>query len=139
MSLLSITCRRFSVQCGILFLALAAAQFAFAYGPVGHEIVGAIADQRLAGTPAAEKIAALLDGLTLEKVATYPDEIRGWDKNGPDDPNTFHFSKHPKIDAQLHDYWHANPPTKDLNSPTPSHHWFQWHVRVMEPMMGRRR
>jgi hypothetical protein len=54
--------------------------------------VGAVADQRLAKTPVAQKIAALLDGLTLEGVSTYPDEIRGWDKNGHDDPNTFHFS-----------------------------------------------
>jgi len=116
----------FSVRVGILFLALFSARFTLGYGPVGHQIIGEIADQKLSGTPIAAKIATLLDGLTLEGVATYPDEIRGWDKNGPDDPNTFHFSRHPKIDAQLRDYWHANPPTKDLNSPTPSHHWFHY-------------
>ena len=109
-----------------MFFTLLASPIAFAYGPVGHQIVGAIADEKLAKTPAAEKIAALLDGLTLEGVSTYPDEIRGWDKAGPDDPNTFHFSRHPKIDAALREYWHANPPTKDLNSPTPSHHWFHY-------------
>src|ERR1051326_1118077 len=117
---------RCSARCGILFLALFTSRIALGYGPVGHEIVGAIADQKLAKTPAAQKVAALLDGLTLEKVSTYPDEIRGWDKNGPDDPNTFHVSSHPKIDAQLRAYWHANPPTKDLNSATPSHHWFHY-------------
>jgi hypothetical protein len=122
----SIVCVRFSVRLGILFLTLLAAQIAFSYGPVGHEIVGAIADQKLAHTPVGEKVTALLDGLTLEKVSNYPDEIRGWDKTGPDDPNTFHFSQHPKIDAQLRDFWHANPPTKDLNSATPSHHWFHY-------------
>jgi hypothetical protein len=37
------------------------------YGPLGHEIVGAIADERLADTPTAAKIYALLDGLTLER------------------------------------------------------------------------
>jgi hypothetical protein len=120
------TCRSFSVRLGILFLALFSAQIAFGYGPVGHQIIGAIADQKLAKTPAAEKIAMLLDGLTLEEVSTYPDEIRGWDKNGPEDPTTFHFTKHPKIDEQLRAYWHANPPTKDLNSATPSHHWFHY-------------
>src|SRR4051812_20223267 len=122
----STSCGSFSVRAGILLLALFNAQIAFGYGPVGHQIVGAIADQKMANTPAAEKIKALLDGLTLEGVSTYPDEIRGWDKNGPDDPNTFHFSKHPKIDEQLRAYWHANPPTKDLNSATPSHHWFHY-------------
>ena len=101
-------------------------RIASAYGPVGHEIVGGIADQKLAHTPAGEKVAALLDGITLEKASTIPDEIRSWDKNGPDDPAAIHYSAHPRIDAQLRDYWHANPPAKDPNSPTPSHHWFHY-------------
>ena len=121
-----VTCVSFFVRRGILFLALLGAPFAFGYGPVGHEIIGAIADQKLARSAAGEKVNTLLDGLTLEKASTIPDEIRGWDKNGPDDPNTFHFSSHPKIDAQLRDFWHANPPTKDLKSATPSHHWFHY-------------
>ena len=40
-----------------------------AYGPLGHQIVGAIADERLANTPTAAKVYALLDGLRLEKAA----------------------------------------------------------------------
>jgi len=126
MSLRLITCVSFSVRCGFLFLTLCGANIALGYGPVGHEIVGAIADQKLAKTSAGEKIAALLDGITLEKASTIPDEIRGWDKNGPDDPAAPHYSAHPKIDAQLRDYWRANPPNKDLNSATPSHHWFHY-------------
>jgi len=127
----------FSVRSVLLFLVLVTSRAAFGYGPVGHQIIGAIADQKLAGTPVAEKISSLLDGLTLEGVSTYPDEIRGWDKNGPDDPSTFHFSRHPKIDAQLRDFWHANPPTKDPNSATPSHHWFHYtDVPVTEQKYG---
>src|SRR5438477_5817508 len=114
------------LKLAIAFFALFILQNANAYGPVGHEIIGAIADEKLAHTPAGAKVAALLDGITLEKASTIPDEIRGWDKNGPDDPAAFHYSAHPKIDTQLRDYWHANPPTKDLNSPTPSHHWFHY-------------
>jgi hypothetical protein len=110
----------------IALFAVLVLQNARAYGPVGHEIIGGIADQKLAGTPAGAKVAALLDGITLEKASTIPDEIRGWDKNGPDDPAAFHYPAHPKIDAQLRAYWHANPPTQDLNSPTPSHHWFHY-------------
>jgi hypothetical protein len=53
-----------------------------AYGPLGHEIVGAIADERLANRPTAGKVNALLDGLTLEKAAVIADEIKGWDKKG---------------------------------------------------------
>jgi hypothetical protein len=119
-------CARSYVWLGIVISAVFWVNLAFGYGPVGHEIIGGIADQKLAHTPAGEKVAALLDGITLEKASTIPDEIRGWDKNGPDDPAAIHHPTHPQIDAQLRDYWHANPPTKDLNSPTPSHHWFHY-------------
>jgi hypothetical protein len=110
----------------ILFGSLSWVHFAFGYGPIGHQIIGAIADRKLAGTEVGKKVSALLDGMTLEKVSVIPDEIRGWDKTGPDDPGIFHYSAHPRIDAQLRDYWHANPPTKDLNSATPSHHWYHY-------------
>ena len=82
-----------------------------AYGPLGHEIVGAIADERLANTPAATKIRALLDGFTLEKAAVIADEIKGWDKNGVDNPRSFHYSAYRNIDSQLRDFWRANPLT----------------------------
>jgi hypothetical protein len=120
------TSGRSSVPFGILFLAVFWANIALGYGPIGHQIVGAIADAKLSKSEAGKKVAALLDGMTLEKVSVIPDEMRGWDKNGPDDPGIFHYSAHPRIDAQLRDYWHANPPNKDLNSPTPSHHWFHY-------------
>src|SRR6266566_4575735 len=69
-----------------------------AYAPLGHEIVGAIADERLANTPTAAKIRELIGGLSLEKAAVIADEIKGWDKNGVDDSKAFHYSTHPKID-----------------------------------------
>src|SRR5438552_10280596 len=97
-----------------------------AYGPLGHEIVGAIADERLAGTPTATKIAALLVGLSLEKAAVIADEIKGWDKKGVDDPRSFHYSAYRNIDRQLRDFWRANQPTHDPNAPAPSHHWFHY-------------
>ena len=51
----------------------------FAYGPRGHQLVGAIADRRLAKNQnIANKIDDLLDGLTLERVATFPDEIKSF-------------------------------------------------------------
>ena len=36
-----------------------------AYGPLGYQIVGAIADERLANTPTAAKVSALLDRLII--------------------------------------------------------------------------
>ena len=70
----------------IAFVLLALHASTLAYGPLGHEIVGAIADERLANSPTAAKVRALLDGLTLEKAAVIADEIKGWDKKGVDDP-----------------------------------------------------
>jgi len=98
----------------------------FAYAPLGHEIVGAVADERLANSPTAAKVHALLDGLTLEKAALIPDEIKGWDKKGVDDPRSFHYSAHRNIDKQLRDFWRANQPTHDPNSLASSHHWFHY-------------
>src|SRR6266513_6525385 len=117
-----------------IFLTVGFAIAAHAYGPLGHEIVGAIADERLANTPTAAKIRALLDGLTLEKAAVIADEIKGWDKKGVDDPKSFHFSAHWKIDGQLRDFWRANQPTHEMNSAAPSHHWFHYtDVPVVPP------
>src|SRR5206468_5621364 len=118
----------------IAFAVLALRASTLAYGPLGHEIVGAIADERLANTPTAAKIRALLDGLTLEKAAVIVDEIKGWDKKGVDDPKSFHFSAHWKIDRQLRDFWRANQPTHEMNSAAPSHHWFHYtDVPVVPP------
>src|SRR3954452_12976506 len=97
-----------------------------AYAPLGHQIVGAIADERLANTPTAAKVYALLNGLTLEKAALIADEIKGWDKNGVDDPRSFHYSAQRAIDRQLRDFWRANQPTHDFHSTAPSHHWFHY-------------
>jgi hypothetical protein len=97
-----------------------------AYAPLGHEMVGAIADERLTNTPTAAKIYALLDGLKLEKAALIADEIKGWDKKSVDDSRSFRYSAHRNIDRQLRDFWRANQPTHDPDSPAPSHHWFHY-------------
>src|SRR5436189_4438195 len=119
---------------------VAALQFpaAQAYGPLGHEIVGAIADERLANKATATKIRALLDRLSLEKAAVIADEIKGWDKKGADDPRSFHYPAHRNIDRQLRDFWRANPPTREMNSTAPSHHWFHYtDVPVVPPQRYR--
>jgi hypothetical protein len=105
---------------------LAVASSLYAYGPLGHEIVGGIADQRLASTETSQKLRDILGGLRLEKAAVLPDSIKSWDKKGPDAPRSFHMSYWPKIDAQLVEFWKANPPTADPHSATPSHHWFHY-------------
>src|SRR5689334_17744668 len=91
-----------------------------AYGPLGHEVVGAIADERLANTPTAAKVYALLDGTRLQKAALIADEIKGWDERGVDDPRSFHYSGRRYVDRQLRDFWRANQPIHDARSSAPS-------------------
>src|SRR5882762_3910363 len=110
----------------IAFAIVAFRASVFAYGPLGHEIVGAIADERLGGTPTAAKIAVLLDGLSLEKASVIADQIKGWDRNDVDDSRSFHYLARRNIDAQLRAFWQANQPTHDMNSAAPSHHWFHY-------------
>jgi S1/P1 nuclease len=111
-----------------------------AYAPLGHEIVGGIADERLANTPTAAKIYALLGGMKLQKATLIADEIKGWDKKGVDDPRSFHYSAHGNLDRQLRAFWPANRPTHDPNSPAPSHHWFHYtDVPVVPPQRYRDR
>jgi hypothetical protein len=110
---------------GIWMGALASA--AFAYGPTGHEIVGGIADKLLANTATEARLHSLIGRLTLERASVMADEIKAWDKNGPDDPQAFpRYPEHRKVDEQLREFWRANPPTHDPNSPMPSHHWFHY-------------
>ena len=82
---------------------------ALAYGPRGHKLVGAIADKRLARNPTvARKVRALLDGLTLERVATFADEIKSWDDcrgTGSDESVT----DKERINTELRAFLEANP------------------------------
>src|ERR1700756_4771829 len=89
----------------LIFFAVASSSLG--YGPLGHEIVGAIADRKLAGTPTSAKIKTLLDGIPLERASLIADDIKSWDKNGPDDRRGIHFLAHPEIERQLHDFWKA--------------------------------
>ncbi|HWA08355.1 MAG TPA: S1/P1 nuclease [Opitutaceae bacterium] len=49
------------------------------YGHEGHEIVGAVADVRLAHTAAQTRLDAIVPGMTLQELAPVPDSIRTWD------------------------------------------------------------
>jgi hypothetical protein len=112
------------------FALLAALAFstprATAYGPNGHQLVGAIADERLADTPTGRRLRGILQGFTLQKASVIPDEIKGWDKKGVDDPGIFRYSSRPRVDAELADFWRANQPTYDMASEAPNHHWFHY-------------
>lgn len=123
---------------GLISLGWLAGQ-TWAYGPDGHRIVGAIADERLIDTPTGEKIRVLLDGISLRDAAVLPDQIKRWDRDGPDNPKSFHLPDHPKIEEQLVAFWKANPPSEtprstDDSDAMPSHHWFHYtDVPVKNP------
>src|SRR6476646_5925166 len=109
-----------------ILICFAVVSSSLGYGPLGHEIVGAIADRKLAGTPTAAKIKTLLGGRRLNQNTLIADDIKSWDKNGPDDRRGIHFLAHPEIEQQLHDFWKANPPSPDSSDTTPSHHWMHY-------------
>ena len=96
----------------LLLFELALACSTQAYGPDGHKIIGAIADQRLAKMATGARVSELLDGYTLQEASIIPDTIKQWDKPGIDDPKVQkYFSSHPRIAGQLRAFWKANPPT----------------------------
>ena len=107
----------------------------FAYGPLGHEIIGTIADRKLAGTETGAKVNTLLDGMTLQRAANVADEIKAWDKKGADDLTAYpHYPKWPQLERQLREFWKANPPSPNASDAIPSHHWFHYtDVPVLDP------
>jgi S1/P1 nuclease len=96
-----------------------------AFGPDGHFIVGGIADQRLGSKPVANKIGALLDGLTLADAALLPDKIKVWDRQKRDNLSMV-VHGHPSLDAELKAFFLANQPTNVPDKIPPSHHWFHY-------------
>lgn len=94
---------------------------ALAYGPRGHKLVGSIADKRLArNRTVARKVRKLLDGLTLEQVATLPDNIKGWD-GCRGTASTEPVTSKPRINDELRAFWEANQCSKK-----PSHDVFHY-------------
>ena len=82
---------------------------ASAYGPRGHQLVGAIADRRLARNRAvARKVRRLLNGLTLERVATLPDEIKSWNDCGSRPPSPDPVINKVRINNELRAFLEAN-------------------------------
>ncbi|MFL6214611.1 MAG: S1/P1 nuclease [Blastocatellia bacterium] len=105
----------------VLLSVLFCAGSVLGYGPRGHSLVGAIADRRLAkNKPVANQVKQLLDGMTLERAATLPDEIKSWDGCNRK-PSTNQIAPSKKINDQLRAFWNANKCNSD-----PSHHEFHY-------------
>lgn len=106
----------------IIVLSLFSIGRVYSYGGLGHKMVGAIADEKLSGTPVEKKIQQMLGDVSLATAATLPDAIKSWDKDGP---NTY-VSSNMELEAQLRAFWYANPPTTNYYSIIPSHGWFHY-------------
>ena len=63
---------------------------AYAWGPDGHHAVGAIADQLITKSHAADEVKALLGGLSLRDAAVWADCVKGID---PAKDFTYHISR----------------------------------------------
>lgn len=101
----------------------------YGYAARGHRLVGAIADRRLAKDKAVrDKVRLLLDGLTLEQVATLPDQIKSWDACGDKTPDNRPVTDHKRINRELRAFLKAN-----LCSSNPSHGEFHY---VNIPIVG---
>ena len=89
---------------------------AHGYGPAGHEMVGTIAEGKLAGRSASKKARLLLGGVSLARAATLADDIKRWDgKTGLIDPHSLHLSNNPALERELFDFWQANPANTGKN------------------------
>src|SRR5438128_8970572 len=67
--------RRWTARLPLSFLTILAAGAAQAWGPGGHQAVGAIADRLIEGKPAAKKVKALL-GTNLQTASVWADCAR---------------------------------------------------------------
>jgi S1/P1 nuclease len=92
---------------GLLILCMLSVN-GYAYGPRGHQLVGAIADKRLAQNRAvARKVRQLLDGMTLQRAATLPDEIKSWQcGRAPSGPNRINRELQAFVNANCHEPSH---------------------------------
>jgi hypothetical protein len=113
--------------CGLAVVLIA--QSTCAYEAEGHQTVGAIADIKLKNSAVYQTATNLLHGLTLERAATLPDQIKGWDTQHPVSATAITQSTWADVPQQikneLFDFWKANPnSSKDLDPP--SHRIFHY-------------
>ena len=90
----------------LLYLLLLATR-AFSYGPNGHETVGYLADELIAGTPAEIQVKALLGTETLGEAATWADRAKAKHLT---DPEMIAFVT---ANSQHHDYHYTDVPIQE--------------------------
>src|SRR5258706_10284761 len=92
----------------LLTMALLLAGKAYPYSHDGHYLVGAIADQMLAGTPTAAKVKNLIGSVKLATAANFPDALKGWDPDVTTSSKPFKVTTNKKLNADLKAFLAAN-------------------------------
>src|SRR5437870_8118421 len=109
-----------------------------AYGPLGHEIVGAIADEQLAKYGHGRKSVCSARRAHIRKSGCDCGRDQRLGQKRRRGSKVISLRGHRNIDRQLRDFWRANQPTHEMNSAAPSHHWFHYtDVPVAPPQKYR--
>ncbi len=106
---------------------------AYTYGPDGHYLVGAVADQMLAGTTTATKIKALIGNVSLATASTLPDEIKSWDPNVDKSRKPFRVTSNSKLNADLKAFLEANQMKASCSSELLHHVYHFTDIQVFDP------
>ncbi len=106
------------------------ASTAYPYSHDGHYLVGAIADQMLAGTPTAVKVKQLIGTVTLARAATLPDEIKDWDPTGRKHNSPFQVISNQKLNADLEAFLNANQTRPDCSRELLHHEYHFTDIQV---------
>ena len=81
---------------GVLLLGALSAKTAVAWGPEGHQTIGAIADALLVGTPAEKELSRIMGSENLQTAALWADCVKGVSDKAP---FTYHLnSRYPECD-----------------------------------------
>ena len=99
----------------------------------GHYLVGAIADQMLAGTPTGAKVKQLIGKVSLAAAATMPDEIKDWDPSGRKHNLPFKVTTNKKLNADLEAFLHANQTRPDCTKELLHHEYHFTDIQVFDP------
>jgi hypothetical protein len=102
----------------------------YAYSHDGHYLVGAIADQMLAGTPTETKIKGLIGSVRLAEAATLADDIKDWDPTGRKHNQPFRVTTDDRLNSDLEQFLHANQTRPDCSGEILHHEYHFSDVQV---------
>lgn len=104
----------------------------YPYSHDGHYLVGAIADQMLAGTPAAAKVKKLIGNITLARAATLADEIKEWDPGMSNFGTPVDLTSNQKLNSDLQAFVEGNRTKPDCSGELLHHEYHFADIQVFD-------